>query len=228
MVFFASLGFFLWHEKRCPDPLLNLSLFSNRMFLLPVIGLVLVFTANFMMAVVGPFYFEGVLGYYPSQVGLVFLINPAVMVIVAPAAGALYDRYPKRNFSSAGMLITSLAFLMLAYFAITRQVPGMLFAFVLFGIGVGLFQSPNNTTIMSALPRQHMAVASSVTATGRNLGMALGVSFGSILLTLQLGSAGYHGAVLDADPALLAISISRIMVVSAILCILVALLTLKR
>ncbi len=98
------------------------------------------------------------------------------------------------------MLITSLAFLMLAYFAITRQVPGMLFAFVLFGIGVGLFQSPNNTTIMSALPRQHMAVASSVTATGRNLGMALGVSFGSILLTLQLGNAGYHGAVLDADP----------------------------
>jgi len=228
MVFFASLGFFVWHEKRCPAPLLNLSLFSNRMFLLPVIGLVLVFTANFMMAVVGPFYFEGVLGYYPSQVGLVFLINPAVMVIVAPAAGALYDRYPKRNFSSAGMLITSLAFLILAYCAITRQVPGMLFAFVLFGIGVGLFQSPNNTTIMSALPRQHMAVASSVTATGRNLGMALGVSFGSILLTLQLGSEGYHGAVLDADPALLALSISRIMVVSAILCILVALLTLKR
>jgi MFS family permease len=228
MVFFASLGFFVWHEKRCPDPLLNLALFSNRMFLLPVIGLVLVFTANFMMAVVGPFYFEGVLGYYPSQVGLVFLINPAVMVIVAPAAGALYDRYPKRNFSSAGMLITSAAFVMLAYFALTREVPGMLFAFVLFGIGVGLFQSPNNTTIMSALPRQHMAVASSVTATGRNLGMALGVSFGSILLTLQLGSAGYHGAVLDADPALLAVSISRIMVVSAILCLLVALITLKR
>jgi len=150
------------------------------------------------------------------------------MVIVAPVAGSLYDRYPNRNFSSLGMLVTSLAFLMLAYFAVTRQVPGMLFAFVLFGIGVGLFQSPNNTTIMSALPRKQMAVASSVTATGRNLGMALGVSFGSILLSLQLGVAGYHGAVLDADPSLLAISISRIMVVSAFLCLIVALLTLKR
>lgn len=228
LVFFASLGFFIWHEKKCPAPLLNLSIFTNRMFLFPVIGLVLVFTANFMMAVVGPFYFEGVLGYHPSQVGLVFLINPAVMVIVAPVAGALYDRHPKRNYSSLGMLITSIAFLMLAYFAIIQQVPGMLVAFVLFGIGIGLFQSPNNTTIMCALPREHMAVASSVTATGRNLGMALGVSFGSILLSLQLGIAGYHGAVLDADPALLAVSISKIMVISAVLCLIVALLTLKR
>jgi Na+/melibiose symporter-like transporter len=58
--------------------------------------------------------------------------------------------------------------------------------------------------------------------------MALGVSLGSILLLLQLNNAGYKGAVLDADPALLAQSISQIMVISAVLCLVVAVLALKR
>jgi len=227
-VFCCMLVMFIWHEKRCPAPLLNLSLFSNRAFLLSVLGLVIAFVANFMMVVVGPFYFEGVLVYRPSQVGLVFLINPAVMVIVAPVAGSLYDRRPKRNYASLGMLITTIAFGMLAYFSLTREVPGILVSFVFFGIGVGLFQSPNNTTIMNALPKEHLAVASSVTATGRNLGMALGVSLGSILLSLQLNNAGYNGAVPDAGPALLALSISQIMVISAILCLIVAVLTFQR
>ncbi|HUT37982.1 MAG TPA: MFS transporter [Methanoregula sp.] len=227
-VFILLLSVFIWYEKRCPAPLLDLSIFSHRAFLLPVIGLVIAFAANFMMAVVGPFYFEGVLGYRPSQVGLVFLINPAVMMIVAPIAGTLYDRYPKRNFASLGMLISTVAFAMLAYCTITVYIFGMLVAFVLFGIGVGLFQSPNNTIIMSALPKEKLAVASSVAATARNLGMTLGVSFGSILLSLQLVIAGSPGDVLGADPTLLARSISHIMMISAVLCLVVAVLALKR
>ncbi|MDP3565120.1 MAG: MFS transporter [Methanoregula sp.] len=224
-VFLLALTLFIWYEQRCPDPLLDLSVFSNRSFLYPVIAVVLVFVANFMMAVVGPFYFEGVLGYRPSQVGLVFLITPAVMVIVAPIAGTLYDRHPERNYAALGMGITAFAFLLLAYFTLTQNVTGILFAFVLFGTGFGLFQSPNNTAILSALPREQLSTASSVIATSRNLGMAVGVSLGSILLSFQLMAAGYGGDVITADPTLLAVSVSRIMAVSAILCVIVVLLS---
>jgi len=227
-VFFLALALFIWHELRCPAPLLNLGVFSHRTFLFPVIAVLLVFIANFMMAVVGPFYFEGVMGYRPSQVGLVFLINPAVMVIVAPIAGSLYDRHPARNYAALGMGITALAFLLLSYCTITRNISGILIAFVLFGVGVGLFQSPNNTAILSALPKEQLSTASSVIATSRNLGMALGVSLGSILLSFQLMAAGYGGDVITADPALLAVSISRIMVVSAILCAVVVMLSLLK
>jgi EmrB/QacA subfamily drug resistance transporter len=229
IIFLIALTLFIWLERRCTAPLLDLSVFSNRNFLFPVIAVVLVFVANFMMAVVGPFYFEGVMGYRPSQVGLVFLINPAVMVIVAPIAGSLYDRNPARNYAALGMGITTIAFLLLSYCAITQNIFGILFAFVFFGIGVGLFQSPNNTAILSALPKEQLSTASSVIATSRNLGMALGVSLGSILLSFQLMAAGYGGDVITADPALLAVSISRIMAVSAILCVIVVLLSsLKR
>jgi len=225
VIFFLALALFIGHERRCPAPLLDLSVFSNRAFLFPVIAVVLVFAANFMMAVVGPFYFEGVMGYRPSQVGLVFLINPAVMVIVAPIAGSLYDRHPTRNYAALGMVITAVAFLLLSYCTLTRNISGIIIAFGLLGIGVGLFQSPNNTTILSALPTEQLSTASSVIATSRNLGMALGVSLGSILLSFQLMAAGYGGDVITADPALLAVSISRIMAFSAILCVIVVLLS---
>jgi EmrB/QacA subfamily drug resistance transporter len=229
MIFFLALALFIWYERRCPAPLLELSVFSNRSFLLPVIAVLLAFVANFMMAVVGPFYFEGVLGYRPSQVGLLFLIYPVVMVIVAPIAGSLYDRHPTRNYAALGMSLTAIAFLVLSYCALTQYMPGILIAFVLFGTGFGLFQSPNNTAIMSALPKEQLSTASSVIATSRNLGMALGVSLGSILLSFQLMDAGYGGDVIAADPTLLAVSISRIMAVSAILCAIVVLLSwLKR
>lgn len=227
VLFVVSGAAFVWHERRCPSPLLDLSIFTHRAFLFPIIALVIVFVANFMMGVVGPFYFEGVLGYRPSQVGLAFLITPAVMVIVAPIAGALYDRNRTSVYGTIGMLITAAGFALIAYCCIHENVPGILVAFVLFGIGVGLFQSPNNTTIMMALPQKNLAVASSVTATGRNLGMALGVSFGSILLSFQLVMAGYHGDVLSAGPSLLASSISSIMVLCCVLCLIVAGLTLK-
>lgn len=226
--FFSARALFIWHERRCPAPLLDLSVFSHRAFLFPVIAVVLVFVANFMMAVVGPFYFEGVLGYRPSQVGLVFLINPAVMVIVAPVAGTLYDRHPTRNYAALGMGITAVAFILLSYFTLTRDISGILTAFVLFGIGIGLFQSPNNTAILSALPKEQLSTSSSVIATSRNLGMALGISLGSILLSFQLMAAGYSGNVITADPALLAVSISRIMAFSAVLCAIVVLLSTRK
>ncbi|PKL58483.1 MAG: MFS transporter, partial [Methanomicrobiales archaeon HGW-Methanomicrobiales-5] len=219
---------FIWHELRCPAPLLDLSVFSHRAFLFPVIAVLLVFVANFMMAVVGPFYFEGVMGYRPSQVGLVFLINPAIMVIVAPIAGSLYDRHPERNYAALGMGLTAFAFLLLSYGTLTQNILSILIAFVIFGIGFGLFQSPNNTAILSALPKAQLSTASSVIATSRNLGMALGVSLGSILLSFQLLTAGYSGDIITADPALLAVSISRIMAVSAVLCIVVVLLSLMK
>ncbi|MDP2796714.1 MAG: DHA2 family efflux MFS transporter permease subunit [Methanoregula sp.] len=224
-----ALALFIRHERRCPAPLLDLSVFSYGAFLFPVIAVLLAFVANFMMAVVGPFYFEGVLEYRPSQVGLVFLVSPVVMVIVAPIAGSLYDRHPTRNYAALGMGITTIAFLLLSYCALTRYLPGIIIAFVLFGTGFGLFQSPNNTAIMSALPSEQLSTASSVIATSRNLGMALGVSLGSILLSFQLLAAGYGGDVIAADPTLLAVSISRIMAVSAVLCVFVVLLSsLKR
>ncbi len=59
-------------------------------------------------------------------------------------------------------------------------------AFLVIGLGAGLFQAPNNTAQMSSAPRRWVGLASAITATGRNLGMVLGVSIGSVMLTTLL------------------------------------------
>jgi hypothetical protein len=101
-------------------------------------------------------------------------------------------------------------------------------SFVIMGLGSMLFQSPINTEIMTALPKEMLGTASSLSSAVRNMGMSLGVSISTLLLSLQLSNAGYHGAVLDAKPELLSLAISNVMIISAALCILGAVAALLR
>jgi EmrB/QacA subfamily drug resistance transporter len=221
-IFAASVTAFLLRESRCERPLLDLRLFGNRAFLLPLCAMMLFFIANFMMNVVGPFYFEGVMGFRPTQVGLVFLVVPVVMVVASPITGWLYDRRRWRHYGTIGMSVVAAAFFALGVLARSWfNVWALSGLFVLIGLGSALFQSPNNTEIMNALPRAQTAVASSVSAAGRNLAMTLGVAFASVLLPLQLRIAGYDGSVLAAEKHLLAGTIGNVMLASGVLCVFV-------
>jgi hypothetical protein len=92
-------------------------------------------------------------------------------------------------------------------------------AFIPMTIGCVLFQSPNNTEIMSSLLVEKIGTASSVSATVRNLGMALGVSFASILITVSTGLFGYSGPVLEAGPVVLSSAFAVILTVSGVICL---------
>jgi predicted MFS family arabinose efflux permease len=192
-------------------------LFRNREFLVPLAGMVLFFAATFMMNIVGPFYFEGVMGFSPTQVGLVYLIVPLVIVAVSPVSGWLYDRRPWPWYGIVGMAVVTAAFVLLGMLARMHSLAWMSGLFVVLGLGSGLFQSPNNTEIMNSLPRAQLAVASSVSAAVRNLGMTVGVALASVLLALQLRMAGYGGPALEAEKGLLAGAIGRVLLVSGLL-----------
>ncbi len=230
LVFMASLALFLIYESRQKAPLLELSIFRYRDFALLSISMIVFFIANLMVVVLGPFYFQGVLGYSPSHVGLIYLIVPAVTVIGAPATGWIYDKWPCKYMAAAGMTILALAMMAQGYLAgkIDSDPNLLLLTFVPMGIGSALFQSPNNTDIMRALPKDKMNIASSVTATVRNLGMALGVSLSGIIVSLQMSQAGYHGAVLEAGPELLSGILGKGIFLAGIICIIGALASLGR
>jgi MFS family permease len=157
------------------------------------------------------------MGFSPASVGLVFLLLPGVMAVTAPAAGWLYDRTGFPYLAAVGMGLVTAGYAAAAYAASSRFLVPMLGAFLVIGLGAGLFQAPNNTAQMSAVPRRWLGLASAITATGRNLGMALGVSIGSVLLGALLIAGGNTGPVLGADPALLASSFGTIVGVGAAL-----------
>ena len=230
LIFLGSLATFIINESRQKSPLLDISIFRYRMFVLPCISMMLFFVANLMISILGPFYFEGVMGYSASQVGLIYLIIPAIMVVGAPLTGWIYDKHQFRYLAATGMLIMAISMMILGYLAGSagRDPRLLLLAFAFIGIGGVFFQSPNNTEIMRALPISKINIASSFTATIRNLGMALGVSFSGILVSLQLAQAGYYGTLVEASPTLLSSTISRVMILAGILCIMGTLVSIYR
>jgi MFS family permease len=218
VVFAVSTVVFLYRETKCINPLVDLAIFSDRKFTLPVISMILSYVVVMMLGILGPFYFEGVLGYTASQVGLLFMLSPLAMIFAAPLGGWLYDKYRWKFAAAGGMLILGAACLLqgLAFMAISFWL--IIAALILRGIGDGLFQSSNSVEIMSAVPPDKFALASGITSTTGNLANGLGVLVASILLTLGLGLGGYHGAVLAAGAGLLANTIGVVMLVAGGLC----------
>jgi EmrB/QacA subfamily drug resistance transporter len=186
--FAAGLIAFVLVERRAKEPLLDLSIFRVKLFVLPCISMILYFIGNFMMNVCSPFYFQGVLGFSQSQIGMFMLVVPFIMVIGSPIGGWLYDKHHSRYYSTAGVSIVSIGLFIMAYAAYIVSIPVMFVAMILLGVGGALFQSPNNTELMSSLPREKLSIASSVTATVRNLGFTLGVSMAAVFISLQFGS----------------------------------------
>lgn len=220
---FAALTIaFVLQESRSRKPLLDLSIFRNKRFTLPVLSMVLVYLATSIAELLGPFYFQGVMGYTPSQVGMAFMVVPVFLMFAAPAGGMLYDKYHWKFLTSLGLLIVALGFFLLAYGYSTVSFWPIILAFAVWGIGTGLYLGPNNAEMMNALPLEKTAVASSVSSTGMSLGMSLGVSIASLLLTLKLSVAGYDGVVFQAGQSLLASSIGAIVIVSGALCLVAA------
>jgi len=227
-LFAISLSAFLLIEKKAKSPLLDLEIFKVKAFTLPCISNMLYFIGAFTMNIVGPFYFQGVLGFSPLQVGLFFLIMPIIMVIGSPIGGWLYDKHHSKYYSTIGMLVITGAMFIYAFAAYMVSIPLMLIGMVLLGAGGALYQSPNNTELMSALPRQKLGIASSVSSTVRNLGMTLGTSFAVLLVSVQFNLAGYTGPVLQANHNLLVTTIAVTMGIGGAICLLSAVASLLR
>ena len=109
---FASVAF-VYREMHFEHPILDISIFYDKKFTLPSLSMILFFIASFMLGIVGPFYFEGVMGYSPAQVGLIFLVVPIIMVFGSPIFGWLYDKYHSGYFAALGMGIVAISYIVL-------------------------------------------------------------------------------------------------------------------
>ncbi|HPR99124.1 MAG TPA: MFS transporter, partial [Methanomassiliicoccales archaeon] len=191
VVLVIMLVLFIKRESRIDEPLLDLTIFKVRRFSLLVLSMVAFFISMNMVTILGPFYFEGVMVYDPVMVGLIFMILPAITMFGSPLVGRLYDRKRIFPYTTLAHLIRAASFFTMAYGFMDVNIPLVLIAFVLMGVGTCLFQTPNNAEMMMALPIKKSGQASSVQATTRNLSLAVGVSLATILMTLMMGSMDY-------------------------------------
>lgn len=173
---------FFYIETRSPQPVVNLALFKNRTFSLGTLSALLNFVSQYIMVFLTPFYLQRVLHYSPDKIGLIMTCFPLAVMAVAPFSGALSDQVGTRALAAAGAAISALALVTMAFLPVAAPPLAVGWRLALFGFGTGIFQSPNTSAVMGSVPRPYLGIASGVLATARNIGMALGIATGGLIL----------------------------------------------
>ncbi len=173
---------FLYIENRTPQPMVNLGLFRNRTFTLGTISSLLNFASQYILVFLTPFYLQRVVHYSPDKVGLLMTCFPLAVMVVAPFSGALSDRLGTRELAVAGAAICAAALLAMAFLPVTAPALAIGWRLALFGLGTGMFQSPNNSAVMGSVPRPHLGIASGIMGTARNTGMVMGIAAAGLVL----------------------------------------------
>ncbi|HZW83608.1 MAG TPA: MFS transporter, partial [Candidatus Deferrimicrobium sp.] len=180
------LAVFVFTETRVRHPLIDLSLFRNRPFLIGNLSGFLSFVAMFANTMLLPFYLQQILNYTPSQVGLLMTAFPVMMMIVAPLSGNASDKFGPLVLTTGGLTITALGLFYLSTLGAASHFYQVLPGPLLMGLGAGMFQSPNNASVMSSVVPQKLGVAGGINALVRNVGMVTGIAF-SVSLFEALG-----------------------------------------
>jgi EmrB/QacA subfamily drug resistance transporter len=185
------LGAFLRIEQRVQHPMLDLSLFRQRLFSAAVASAVLNYICVYSILFLLPFYLIQGRGFSPQQAGLLLTAQPLIMAVTAPLSGTWSDRIGSRLPGTLGMAILAVGLFLLSRLGPDSPQTGVIVALAIVGFGVGIFVSPNNSALMGAAPRHRQGIAAGILATARNVGMVLGVGMaGAIFTTVQtLGSA---------------------------------------
>jgi EmrB/QacA subfamily drug resistance transporter len=174
---------FVYWEKQTEYPMFEIALFQNRLFAMSNISALLNFMAQFTIILLIPFYLQKLRGLPPGQAGLLYLAMPLTMMMVAPISGILSDRMDTRYLSSAGMALMAAGMLMLSYLQVNSEYLFIIGGLIIVGLGIGLFQTPNNSAIMGAVPNSKRGVASGMQATMRNIGMVLGAAISGAIFS---------------------------------------------
>jgi EmrB/QacA subfamily drug resistance transporter len=191
----ATSWVFYMIQRQVPEPILDLSLFKIRTFWAANLANFLNFISYSSLLVLMPFYLEEVLGLDPEHAGFLMSAIPLTVFVIAPISGHLSDHLGTRYLCAFGALVSAIALFSMSgvlgegLSSTTPQFKVMA-ALLAIGFSSGLFQSPNNVALMSAIETSKLGVASAVMATIRNLGLVTGTGIAAKVFSWRHSETG--------------------------------------
>jgi len=172
-------------EPRIKEPLVDLRLFRDRLFLLANLSGLLNGIARGAVLFLLIFFLQGPYGQDPLRAGLLLIPFGAAFMIIGPISGRLSDRIGSRVLAPVGLGISAVGLLGLS--TVTPSTPYWLLALymALMGGGSGLFVSPNTNAIMSSVPPERRGAAAGILSMLNNTGQMLSIA---IVFPLALSS----------------------------------------
>ncbi len=171
-----GVGLFVLAEAKAASPLIGLAMFRNAMLSASLAMSALVSTVVVTTLVVGPFYLSLTLGLDAAMVGLVLSVGPLVAALTGVPAGRIADRFGAKRLTVVGLVGMAAGSFLLSVLPATFGISGYIFPIVVITGGYGLFQTANNTAVMTDLPLDQRGVISGMLNLSRNLGRITGAS----------------------------------------------------
>ncbi|MBP0493708.1 MFS transporter [Roseomonas sp. SG15] len=181
----AGLAAGAWLVRRQtgrPRPLLPLDLLGIPVFALSIGTSICSFMAQALAFSALPFLLQTGFGFSVFQAGLLTTPWFLATAVAAPLSGRLMDRFPAGLLGGVGLVLMATGLALLALLPTHPQAVDIAWRMALCGFGFGLFQTPNNRTMVGAAPPERAGGASGMLATARLLGQTTGAALVGLIL----------------------------------------------
>jgi MFS family permease len=177
------LPLFVAIEHRGKAPMLDLSIFRNRLFAAATAAAFINGLSRFALMFIFVFYYQGAQGDDPITAGIKLAPMAIGMLVASPVAGIYADRHGSRALAALGMLVTAVGLaLMTTLQADTPYWQGMLWL-GLVGVGSGMFNSPNTAAMMGTVPTERRGIAAGARTMLQNTGAVISIAFVLAIVT---------------------------------------------
>ena len=215
MVGLALLIVFAYFELRLDNPVFDVRLFKNSRFFSSNLASLISYTATFVITYIINYHFQYIMGLDSKMSGLLLIVTPVMMAILAPISGRLSDRIDPQKLAAIGMGFVTLAITILCFLNESTPLYVILTAMFLQGIGYGLFSSPNTNAIMSSVPKEETSSASASLAAVRVIGQTFSMGMLTVIFAYIMGNV----AIVPEYYPLLMESSRMSCIISAVLCV---------
>ncbi len=170
-------------ERRSRAPMLDLTLFDNRLFAAATAAAFINGLARFALMFLFVFYFQGAQANSPIEAGIKLIPLALGMLIASPLAGIYADRHGSRMLASLGMLVSAIGLAGMTTLEVHSGYAQSALWLALVGVGSGMFNSPNTAAMMGTVPAYRRGIAAGARTLVQNTGAVLSIAFVLAIVT---------------------------------------------
>ena len=164
-------------EHRGRAPMLDLSIFRDRLFAAASVATFINGLVRFALMFIFVFYFQGAQGDSPITAGIKLMPLAIGMLIASPIAGRYSDRHGSRALAASGMVVTAVGLVLMTTLAVNTSFAFSALTLAIVGVGSGMFMSPNTAAMMGAVPAHRRGIAAGARVVLQNTGSVLSIAF---------------------------------------------------
>ncbi len=176
-----ALTLFIVNEKKEPNPIIDFEFLKKRKIIAGLSASFFSFLTLRPILLLVPFYLKEVLELSASGIGMILTSMPLAMGLAAPFAGRISDKLQPVYITTIGLIISLIGHLSLLQLNVDSTLSDIYIRLFLIGIGRGIFQAPNNSSIMGSFKGLKLSFAGSLISLIRNAANVVGIALSVVI-----------------------------------------------